>query len=177
MPSRGRRPGGSGSGRASADTDRSEQLAWLAARYGLTPEQTEVAGRILEGATLKEIAHDLKRHRRTIADRVSRLKRKTGSRTLTQLVARFGAAVSNGHGASDPDLQLREFAVRHGFTVRQTTVVRLLVGGKTIPEVARCLRCHESTVKAHLDAVRRKAGARRCAEIAAAIAGPNGSVR
>jgi DNA-binding CsgD family transcriptional regulator len=177
LPPRRRKAGGAGNGRAPADADRNERLARIAARYGLTPEQTEVAGRILDGATLKEIAHDLKKHRRTIADRVSRLKRKTGSTTLAQLAARLGVATTNETCASDVDTPLRDFAVRHGFTPRQTEVVGLLVGGKTIPEVARCLKCAETTVKGHLDAVRRKAGARRCAEIAAVIAGPNCNAR
>jgi DNA-binding CsgD family transcriptional regulator len=175
LPSRRRKAGGAGNGRAPADAERNEKLARLAARYRLTPEQTDVAERILDGATLKEIEHDLGKHRRTIADLVSRLKRKTRSRTLVQLAARLGAAAKTGHGAGDLETPIRRFAARHGLTGRQTHVLRLLVGGKTIPEVARSLTCAESTLRGHLGAVRRKTGARTCAEIAAAIASPNGT--
>lgn len=147
--------------------------------YGLTRAQRAIARRLIEGQSLKQIAHGLRRHRRTIADHVRELKRKTGSRTLPELVFRLTTPRDRGaHGGSgDDEGRIWEFARRHDLSATQAVVLRLLLGGRTVAGVARSLGRDRGTVKLHIDAVRRKAGACTCLEIAALVGRQNGHAR
>jgi len=135
----------------------------------LTPMQAKIARHILEGRSLKQVAYALRLRRRTVEDHVAKLKRKTGSRTLVELVARLGAAGSGRKPRNDTERCMCEFAKRHNLTVPQATVFRLLIDGKTIPEAARILGRHPNTVKEHLAVVRRKAGGCTCLDTAATL--------
>jgi DNA-binding CsgD family transcriptional regulator len=139
--------------------------------YGLTSAQNTIARRLTDGQSLKQIAHELGRHRRTVADHVRELKRKTGSRTLPELVFRLSAPRAQGGNRASEDQARRicEFARRHALSATQAVVLGLLLRGGTVAGVARSLGRDRGTVKLHIDAVRRKAGACTCVEIAALV--------
>jgi DNA-binding CsgD family transcriptional regulator len=143
-------------------------IARAASAYGLTSAQQGVASLMLEGRPLKEISSMLDRHRRTVADHVRELKRKTGSRTCLELIVRLGAPPGWPAGERfDVDGCVCGLARRHGFTAMQAAIVGMLFKGLTIVEAARSLGRHPRTVKFRVDAARRKIGADSCAELAA----------
>ena len=151
----------------------------IAAFEGLTRAQRVIAGRLVDGQSLKQIALGLRRHRRTVADHVRELKRKTGSRTLPELVFRISTPHPRGaHAGSDErERRISNFARRHDLTATQAAVIRLILGGRTVAGVARSLGRDRGTVKVHIDAVRRRAGACTCVEIAALVGRQNGHAR
>jgi len=131
-----------------------------------------IARRLAEGQSLKQIAIGLRRHRRTVGDHVQDLKRRTGSRTLPELVFRLA---TGRVGTARVGALVCEFARRHRLTAMQATTIGLLVRGNTIRGIARHLGRSRSSAKTQLDTARHKAGAASCLELASAIASSNGS--
>jgi len=165
-------------GRNSTRTPRGNACARAASTYGLTPAQQAIVRYLMEGRSLKQIGHLRRRHRRTIADHVRELKRKTGSRTLVEMISRLCTAPGRkGSARVDLDNRVCEFARRHKLTVTQAAVLKLLLGGKTIAGIARSLDRHPTTVKRHIEIVRRSAGGCTCIEVAVATLQQTGRAR
>jgi len=77
---------------AAADGDPLEdRLERATAAWRLTPRQTEVLAHVVAGLANKEIASELSCADNTIELHVTRLLRKAGVTTRTQLIARFWA--------------------------------------------------------------------------------------
>lgn len=140
--------------------------------WGLTPRQTEILGRAMEGRHARQIAAELERSEVTVGKHLSAIYRAAGVRDRHELVVRIAAvARPRRTRGADPHDPVAAFCDAIGATTRQREVLAGIVRGQSNKEIAAELGLAEVTVEGHVTSLLARAGVRhRIALVLAALA-------